>query len=294
VEQDDRRLGRGVGTALVGMGSVHTGAAVASSLMERVGPAGAVLLRQGLAALVLLAVTRPRIRTFDRSRWLTVVAFGTVLAGMNLTFYGSVERIPLGLAVTIELLGPLGLAASLSRRAGDFGWVALAVGGVLLLGRPGGGLDGLGVLLALLAALGWAGYIALQRRAGTQSAGTDVLACSLTVAAVIVAPVAIADGGGSLASPRSLALGAVVAVLGALVPFSADLRALRDVPARVFGVLMSLSPAVASLVGFLILDERLRGRELAGVAAVVVASAGTLWSSRPRTPAPPALDPLPV
>lgn len=277
------------------MGSVHTGAAIASSLMERVGPAGAVLLRQGLAALVLLTIARPRIRSFDRSRWLTVFAFGTVLAGMNLTFYASVERIPLGLAVTIELLGPLGLAASLSRRAGDLGWVALAVGGVVLLGRPGGGLDGAGVLLALLAALGWAGYIALQRRAGTQSAGVDVLACSLTVAALIVAPIAVADGGGggAIATPRSLWLGAVVAVLGALVPFSADLRALRDVPARVFGVLMSLSPAVASLVGFLILDERLHGRELVGVAAVVVASAGTLWSSRPRTgTAPPTPDPL--
>lgn len=275
------------------MGSVHTGAAIASTLMERVGPAGAVLLRQGLAAIVLLAVARPRIRSFDRARWLTVVAFGTVLAGMNLTFYAAVERIPLGLAVTIELLGPLGLAASLSRRAGDFGWVALAVGGVVLLGRPGGGLDGLGVLLALLAALGWASYIALQRRAGSQSAGTDVLACSLTVAAILVLPIALADGGAGLASGRSLGLGVVVALLGALVPFSADLRALRDVPARVFGVLMSLSPAVASLVGFLLLDERLHGRELVGVGAVVVASAGTLWSSRPRTAdTPPAPDPL--
>lgn len=275
------------------MGAVHTGAAIASTLMERVGPAGAVLLRQGLAAIVLLAVARPRIRSFDRARWLTVVAFGTVLAGMNLTFYAAVERIPLGLAVTIELLGPLGLAASLSRRAGDFGWVALAVGGVVLLGRPGGGLDGLGVLLALLAALGWASYITLQRRAGSQSAGTDVLACSLTVAAILVLPIALADGGAGLASGRSLGLGVVVALLGALVPFSADLRALRDVPARVFGVLMSLSPAVASLVGFLLLDERLHGRELVGVGAVVVASAGTLWSSRPRTAdAPPAPDPL--
>lgn len=288
MEERDHRLGRGVGTALIGMCSVHTGAAIADGLMDRVGAAGAVLLRQGLAALVLLAVARPRVRTFDRSRWLTIVGFGVVLAGMNLTFYAAVERIPLGLAVTIELLGPLGLAASLSRRATDFVWLLVAVAGVVLLGRPGGGLDGVGVGLAVMAALGWASYIALQRRAGTQSTGVDGLACSLTVAAVLVLPLAIVGAGGDLVEGRSLWLGAVVAVLGALVPFSADLRALRDVPPRVFGVLMSLSPAVASLVGLVVLDERLRGRELVGVAAVVLASVGTLWSTtRPNaTPIP--------
>ncbi len=284
-EHPERRLGRGVATALVGMCSVHTGAAIADGLMDRVGAAGAVLLRQGLAALVLLAIARPRIRTFDRARWLTVVGFGVVLAGMNLTFYASVELLPLGLAVTIELLGPLGLAASLSRRAADLVWVGVAVGGVVLLGRPGGGLDGLGVVFALLAAFGWASYIALQRRAGSQSAGVDVLACSLTVAALLVAPLAVAGAGRDLADAHSLGLGAVVALLGALVPFSADLRALRDVPPRVFGVLMSLSPAVASGVGLVILDERLHPREVVGVAAVVAASAGTLWSARPRAAA---------
>lgn len=277
---DDRRLGRGVGTALVGMCSVHTGAAIADGLMDQVGAAGAVLLRQGLAAIVLLAIARPRVASFGRDRWATVIGFGVVLAGMNLTFYAAVERIPLGLAVTIELLGPLGLAASLSRRATDLAWVGVAVAGVVLLGHPGGGLDGAGVTFAGLAAFGWAAYIALQRRAGAQSAGIDVLACSLTVAALLVAPVALVQHGGDLVSGRTLWLGAVVALLGALVPFSADLRALRDVPARIFGVLMSLSPAVASLIGLVVLDERLRGREVAGMAAVVVASAGTLWAGR--------------
>lgn len=277
---DDRRLGRGVGAALIGMCSVHTGAAIADSLMDRVGASGAVLLRQGLAALVLLAIARPRVASFGRDRWVTVIGFGIVLAGMNTTFYAAVERIPLGLAVTIELLGPLGLAAALSRRGRDLAWVGVAVAGVVLLGHPGGGLDGAGVAFAALAAFGWAGYIALQRRAGEQSAGIDVLACSLTVAAVLVAPIAVVQHGRELVAGPTLWLGAVVALLGALVPFSADLRALRHVPARIFGVLMSLSPAVASVVGLVVLDERLRGREVLGMAAVVLASGATVLASR--------------
>lgn len=279
MDEREQRLGRGVGAALVAMCSVHTGAAIADSLMERVGAAGAVAMRQGFAAIVLLVIARPRIRSFGRAQWLTIAGFGVVLAGMNLSFYASVERIPLGLAVTIELLGPLGLAAALSRRAVDAIWVAVAVGGVVLLGRPGGGLDGAGVALAAVAALGWASYITLQRRAGALSAGIDVLACSLALAAVLVAPLAAREGG-ALIRRDALLLGLVVALLGALVPFSADLRALRDVPPRIFGVLMSLSPAVASLVGLVLLDERLRGREVAGMAAVVAASAGTLWAGR--------------
>ncbi|MEZ5217555.1 MAG: EamA family transporter [Ilumatobacteraceae bacterium] len=208
------------------------------------------------------------------AKWLTIVAFGLVLATMNLTFYAGVERLPLGVAVTIELLGPLGLAVALSRRAVELVWAATALVGVVLLGEGDVALDRLGLLFAALAALGWAGYILASRATGAVTGTLDGLALAMAVACLAASPFGI-GAGGRLLEPRVLALGSVVALLSALVPFSLDLISLRTVPPRVFGVLMSLSPAVATLSGFVLLDERLGPVQLLGIALVVLASAAT-------------------
>jgi inner membrane transporter RhtA len=207
------------------------------------------------------------------------VAFGVVLAVMNFTFYEAVLRLPLGIAVTIELLGPLGLAVALSRRWRELAWVGVAVAGVVLLSEGGDALDPVGIALALGAAVCWATYILLSRAAGKQSAGIDGLALAMTVAALVVAPLGL-RAGSALVTPRALGLGALVALLSGLVPFSFELVALRHVPPRVFGVLMSLSPAAATLSGFLVLDERLTVLQLVAMAMVIVASIATVRGDR--------------
>jgi inner membrane transporter RhtA len=259
--------------------SVQIGAGYAGRLMDDVGPAGVVVLRQGLAALVLLAVTRPRLRGRSRAQWRTIVAFGVILAVMNLTFYAAVERLPLGVAVTIELLGPLGLAAALSRRAVEFVWVGVAVVGVVMLGEGEGSLDPLGIVFVLIAAACWAAYIMVSRRAGQQSSGADSLALAMSIAALIAAPLGL-RAGSALLDPHVLWIGLVVAVLAALVPFSVELVALRSVPPRVFGVLMSMSPVVATLSGFVLLDERLTAMQVTGMGVVIAASMATVLSNR--------------
>lgn len=262
--------------------SVQIGAGYAGRLMDDIGPAGVVMLRQGLAALVLLAVTRPRLRGRTREQWRTIVAFGVILAVMNLTFYAAVERLPLGVAVTIELLGPLGLAAALSRRAIEFVWVGVAVLGVVLLGEGEGSLDPLGIVFVLIAAACWAAYIMVSRRAGQQSSGADSLALAMSIAALLAAPLGL-RAGTALLDPRVLWIGLVVAVLAALVPFSVELVALRSVPPRVFGVLMSMSPVVATLSGFVLLDERLTATQITGMCVVIAASMATVLSARAST-----------
>ena len=253
--------------------SVQVGSGVAGRLFDDVGPAAVVLIRQGGAALVLLLACRPSLRR-SRRDWRTIVTFGLILATMNLSFYAAVERIPLGIAVTIELLGPLGLAAALSRGRREWLWVGVAVAGVVLLGEAGGALDPVGIVLVLVAAACWAAYILTSRRAGEQ-AGIDALALAMSVAAITVAPLGL-QAGSALVEPRTLVLGALVAVLAGLVPFSLELIALRHVPPRTFGVLMSLSPAAATLSGFMLLDERLTTVQLAGIATVIAASIATV------------------
>lgn len=278
---DTRRAvpGPGVGQwwlLLASIVSVQFGAGFAGRLIDDIGPAAVVMLRQGIAALVLLAFTRPTLRGRDRAQWLTVATFGSILAVMNLSFYGAVERLPLGVAVTIELLGPLTLAAVLSRRVAELAWVGVALVGVVLLGEGERTLDPLGVVLALVAACGWATYILMSRRAGQQSSGADVLALSMAVAALLVAPLGVRGGGSELLRPSVLAVGTLVAVLAALVPFSLELVALRTVPPRVFGVLMSLSPVAAAVSGALLLGERLTPVQLVAMGIVIAASIATV------------------
>jgi len=231
-----------VGVSIV---SVQLGAAIAASLFDRLGAPGTVLLRQGLAAVVLISVTRPRVRGRHRRDWHVVATFGLVLAAMNVCFYEALERLPLGLAVTIELFGPLGLAAALSRTAREVSYLALAVVGVVLLGGVTDHVDLAGVGFAVTAAGGWASYIMLSRRTGSQFEGVEGLALAMVVATAAVAPLGIVTGGARLVEPRMLAIGLAVAMLSAAIPFTLELHALRSVGPRTFGVIMSTSPAVA-------------------------------------------------
>jgi inner membrane transporter RhtA len=268
--------------AVLSIVSVQLGAAVATSLFDRVGASGTVFLRQGVAALVLLVVTRPRVGGRTVGDWLVVAALGVVLAVMNLSFYAAVDRLPLGIAVTIELLGPLGLAAALSRSARQASCVAVAVVGVAILGlgSTGDHLDPVGIVCATSAAVGWASYIVLSRQLGRHFPNTDGLAFAMTVAALVTVPVAIPTAGAQLVEPRVLGIGFAVAMLSAAIPFSLELHALRTVDARTFGVIMSTSPAVAALIGLLVLDQRLGALQIVGMACVVTASAAMARAAR--------------
>jgi inner membrane transporter RhtA len=264
-----------VGLVLLAVTSVQVGGAVAKTLFDELGPGGTVFLRVVFAAVLLAAVWRPSVRGLGRRELALVALFGMSLAGMNGSFYLALDRLPLGVAVTFEFVGPLGVAVAGSRKALDVLWVVLAAAGILLLAGPvGGDLDGAGILFALLAGAFWAAYILLSARVGEEFEGGGGLALAMIVAsAVLVAP-GVADAGAELLDPRLLALGAAVAMLSSAIPYSLELEALRRLPKRVFGVLMSLEPAVAAAAGFVVLGEVLDARELLAIGLVVAASAG--------------------
>jgi inner membrane transporter RhtA len=267
---------------LGGIVSVQLGAAVAKQLFPAVGPAGAVFLRLAVGAAILTAVARPRAAVV-RGHLGLALAFGTVLAAMNLSFYASLTRIPLGAAVTIEFLGPLVLAVATSRRRRDLAWAILAGLGVAAVSwEDAGGLDPLGVGFALLAGAGWAGYILLSQRLGAAAPGLTGLAVAVAGAAVVAAVPGIAQGGEQLLDPRVLALGAAVGVLSSAVPYALEFLALRRLPAATFGILMSLEPAVAATIGLLVLGEGLRPVQVVGIVLVCVASAAVTAGSPPE------------
>jgi inner membrane transporter RhtA len=269
----------------VAIGSVQFGAALARTLFDEAGPAGTVLVRVGVAAIVLVLLWRPPIRGHRRDEWRLVVAFGLSLAVMNFCFYEALDRIPLGLAVTFEFVGPLGVALAGSRRALDLAWVALAAAGIVLIASPGtSDLDTLGIVYALLAGGAWAAYILLSARTGRVIPGGSGLALAMCVAAVVLAPVGIAAAGDALLDAEVLLIGTGVALLSSVIPYSAEFEALRLMPEHVFGVLLSLEPAVAALAGYLLLDQALGARELVGIACVMAATAGAV--ARTRAPIP--------
>ena len=260
---------------LVSIASVQFGAAFAKTLFDELGAGGTVFVRTLVAAIVLVLIFRPRLAGHARrDLWLALV-FGLVLAAMNFCFYSSIERIPLGIAVTFEFVGPLGVAVFGSRRPLDLLWVVLAAAGILLLSDLGaGGLDRLGVALALFAGVLWAAYILLSARMGQAFPGGAGLALAMVVATIPLAPVGIAEGGSQLLVPEILLAGVAVGLLGSAIPYALELEALRTLPVGVFGVLMSLEPAVAALAGFVVLDEGLVTREVVAIGLVVAASAG--------------------
>ena len=274
-----REGSRGAATALVlgGIVSVQVGAAFATTLFDELGPGGTVFVRIAFAALLLVAIWRPPLRLPRGEARRDVVLLGLVLAGMNLSFYVALDRIPLGIAVTLEFVGPLGVAIAGSRRRLDLLWAGLAAAGLVLLSPvPGSDLDAAGVAFALLAGCFWGAYILLTARVGRALAGGGGLAIAMAIATVAVVPVGLADGGGELLDPALLGVGLVVAVLSSALPYSLELEALRRLPENTFGVLMSLEPAVAATVGFVGLDQELAAREVVAIGLVLAASAGAL------------------
>ncbi|MEU1667126.1 EamA family transporter [Streptomyces sparsogenes] len=272
----------GTGLVLGGLLAQEFGAAMAASLFPRAGALGIVALRLTVSAVLLLAVCRPRVRGHRRADWAVIVAFGVALAGMNTLFYQAIARIPLGAAVTLEVLGPLVLSVVTARRATSWLWAALALGGVALLGR--GGLDsldgaGAGAGFALGAAALWAAYILLSARTGARFPKADGLALAMAVGAVLSLPPGLADAGGRLLDPLTLGLGAAVAVLSSALPYSLEMLALRRLAPATFAVLMSLAPAVAALAGYLVLNQSLTGIDLIAITLVVTASAGAVRAS---------------
>ena len=261
--------------------SVQFGSALAATLFARVGPGGAVLLRLLSATIVLLALWRPRLRGRPARELLLAAAFGLVLAGMNVTFYHAIHRIPLGIGVTIEFVGPLAVAVAGSRRRIDLLWVALAGAGILALTRGGAhGLDALGVVLALVAGGFWGAYILLNARVGQAFERGTGLALAMCVASLVALPVGLVEGGTHLLEPRSLVLGAAVGMLSSAIPYSFEIEALRRIAAPVFGVLMSLEPGMAAIAGLIVLGQGLGSRAIVGIALVVVASIGASRQAR--------------
>jgi inner membrane transporter RhtA len=270
-------------TALVlgGVASVQFGAAFAKTLFDEIGPGGAVFLRVLFAALILCALWRPAVRGRSAAHWRLILAYGFCLVAMNFTYYESLDRIPLGIAVTFEFVGPLGVAIVGSRHALDLLWVALAAAGILLLSNFGtADLDTLGVALALTAGGFWAAYILLAQRVGQAIPGSQGLALAMAAGTLMIAPVGVGQGGSELLSVSILAIGAAVAVLSSVIPYTLELEALRRMPTNVFGVLMSLEPAAASLAGFIVLGQDLDAREIVAIGLVVAASAGSARRSQ--------------
>ncbi|HEX3270088.1 MAG TPA: EamA family transporter [Ktedonobacterales bacterium] len=283
---------------IFGMITVQLGAALAKEMFGALGPAGVVFLRLGFAALTLLALWRPwhSLRQRDatatttsssgarRSAWLAVILFGLVLGLMNFTFYTALTRIPLGVAVTVEFVGPLGVAVAGSRKALDVLWVVLAAGGIVLLAPLGvlgaGQLDPVGLLLALGTGVFWAMYILLSARVGRAFPGGTGLSIAMTIGALVILPVGVIGAGSALFNPALLLLGAGVALLSSVIPYSLELTALRRMSTSAFGVFMSLEPAIATLVGWLVLREALELRAIIALALVTTAAIGaTRWGA---------------
>jgi inner membrane transporter RhtA len=277
-----------VPAVLLAMVSVQGGAALAKDLFPALGALGTAAVRITLSAVVLLALFRPPLARLRRAQWRAVIPYGVVLGVMNAIFYLALERIPLGLAVTLEFLGPLAVAVLGSRRLSDFLWVLLAAGGIALLvpwdPAQVNALDPLGVVLALVAGACWAAYILLGGRVSQHFTDGQAVATGMLFAMLAVLPVALADGVVGRLTPPLLGAGLGVALLSSALPFTLEMVALRVLPSRTFGILMSLEPAVAVLAGLLFLSERLTLLQSFAVVLVSAASAGSTLTARRAPP----------
>lgn len=271
-----------VGALLLGMLSFQFGAALAKQLFPLVGAQGATALRLGLGALILWLLRRPWRRFSGRRGWASLWGYGLTLGVMNLCFYMALRTIPLGIAVALEFLGPLSIALFGSRRALDFLWAGLVVAGLALLlpyRTETQALDPVGVLYALAAAIGWATYIVLGRRAGNAFGG-DAVALGSAIGALVVVPVGVMHAGTALFSLAALPFAVGVAILSSALPYSLEMHALTRLPARTIGILVSIEPAMGALIGLLFLDEHLDALQWLAIAAIIGASIGALFSAR--------------
>ena len=262
--------------------SVQSGAAIAKSLFPTIGAPGTASLRIGISAIILLAVYRPNLRKITLDQWKFVLPYGLCLGAMNLVFYFAIERIPIGLAVTLEFIGPLMVAVLGSKRIVDFLWVLLAAAGIILIAPwTTNGVDILGASLALLAGAFWAAYIVLGGKISAIMKGGDAVATGMLFAALLVVPFGIFGEGLNNLTPQLLGMGIALALLSSAIPFTLEMKALGQLPARTFSILMSLEPAAASICAFIFLQEYLSFNEILAVAFVVTASAGSTITSRP-------------
>jgi inner membrane transporter RhtA len=275
-----------VSLVLIGMLSVQSGAAVSKEQFSEIPPVGMVLLRLMTSSLILLVLARPRLAGRSATDWRPVLALGLALGAMNWAFYESFARIPLGVAVTIEFVGPLSVAAVGRRHPRDLVWVGLAALGVVLFGAGPTRVDALGFGLALLAGACWALYIVSTAATGQRWPGVEGLAVASTVATLGVAPFAVASAGARLLEPHLLLLGALVGLLSSVIPYSLEMVALRTLPARVFGILMSLEPATSALVAALVLGEWLTPLQVVAIACVTAASVGAARTMSARDAVP--------
>ncbi|OYD68865.1 EamA family transporter [Rhodococcus sp. OK302] len=276
-----------VGAVLTSILSLQFGAAFATTLFSQIGPAGATTLRLTIAAIILAVIVRPRWSRWSNRQRKGILALGVSLAVMNGAFYEALDTIPIGTAVTIEFLGPLTLAAVLSRRWADGAWVLLAFGGVLLLGlgdHGESGLDPVGVAFALLAAAAWAGYIVTGSHIAATLPSADGLAGACIVAAVLTLPFGVVSGGTELLDPKILLAGTAVAILSSVIPYSLEMWALRSLAKKVFAVLIALEPAAAALAGLVIIGQALDSMTLVAIGLVVSAGVGTVVMNRKQSP----------
>lgn len=261
--------------------SVQCGAAIAKGLFPQIGAAATASLRIGLSAIILMLAFRPNLSKLNFKQWKYVILYGICLGTMNMVFYLAIARIPVGLGVTLEFVGPLLLAIIGSKKPVDFLWVILAAAGIALIAPwTNTGLDIAGVLLALLAGVFWAGYIILGGRISKIMKGGDAVAIGMIFATIVILPFGIFGGGLGQLNPKLLGLGAALALLSSAIPFTLEMRALKQLPARTFSILMSLEPAMASLAALVFLHEYLSLKECFAVAFVVIASAGSSLTAR--------------
>jgi len=270
-----------VPAVLLAIISVQSGAAIAKGLFPILGAAATASLRIGISALILIAVYRPNFFKINAKQWKLVIPYGLSLGAMNLIFYFSIERIPIGLAVTLEFIGPLLLAVFGSKRRIDFFWVLLAAIGIALIAPwTNHGIDPLGILFALIAGGLWATYIVLGGKISKIMKGGDAVATGMVFASLLIVPFGIGGNGFSQLTPGLFSLGLALALLSSAIPFTLEMKALGQLPARTFSILMSLEPAAASLCALVFIQEKLSFNEILAVAFVVIASAGSTLSSR--------------
>lgn len=281
--QINRVLLTAIGSVLLAMVTIQSGASLAKQLFPIVGPEGTTALRLGFAAVVLWLVFRPW-RALPQGRdWQSIIIYGLCLGGMNILFYLSIARIPLGIAVALEFTGPLALALLGSKRKTDLLWVGCAIAGILLLlpdSSSAEGLDLTGALMALGAGACWAGYILFGTRTGKQASGGITVALGMTVAAMVLVPVGAVSQGLALISWEVLPLGLLVGILSSALPYSLEMVALRNMPTQTFSVFMSLEPAIAALAGFIILAEQLTLLQWSAIGLVIVASIGSSFTPK--------------
>lgn len=264
--------------------SVQLGAAIAKTLFPSLGAAATASLRIGLSAIILLAVYRPNLLKITKAQWKIVIPYGLSLGAMNLIFYMAIERIPIGLAVTLEFIGPLVVAVLGSKRALDYLWVVLAGAGIVLIAPwADNGVDIIGVLYALTAGTLWAAYIVLGGKVSKIMKGGKAVATGMLFATLLILPFGMMSNGFESVTPTFFGLGLALALLSSAIPFTLEMKALGQLPARTFSILMSLEPAAASICGLLFLQEYLTVNEVIAVVCVIVASAGSTLTSKKTT-----------